>query len=217
MILLYQTVVVEEIMLSSNLIRWGAVAAMVAGVLSVVLGVLSIPLLIEEGSEGTGWYILESARAASLAVGLLGLYLYLRRQRRFGRLGTVGFYMLIVVTVADIVIYSAFALTEGRGTGVQWFDAQFGPLHPLLLIFGILLFGMGILRAGSLSRAGAWLWILAALIFVGILVGIVTGVAPIYNWGFLLADGLFGLGAILLGYGLWSHRDEPFQATQPAR
>jgi hypothetical protein len=198
----------------SNLIRWGAIAAMVAGILSVVLGVLSVPLFIEEGSEGTLWYLLEFARAAFLMVGVLGFYLYLRGSRRFGKLATVGFYMLILVTVADTIIYLALALTEGKGTGVQLVDAQFGPLHPLLLIFGILLFGVGILRAGRLSRAGAWLWILAALTFVGILVGIITGVGPIYNWGFLVADGLFGLGCLILGYGLWSHRDDPVQAVR---
>ena len=176
-------------MSTSNLIRWGAVAFTIAGVHSVVLGVLSIPLFIEEGSGGTLWYLLEFARAASLGVGVLGLYLYLRGSSRFGRLGTVGFYMLIAVSVADTIIYLALALTEGKGTGIQLVDAQFGPLHPILLIFGISLFGIAILRTGSLLRAGAWLWILAALIFVVILVGIITGVGPIYNWGFLVADG----------------------------
>jgi hypothetical protein len=202
-------------MSSSNLIRWGAIAAMVAGVLSIMLGVLSVPLFVEEGSEGTVWYLLEFARAAFLVTGLLGLYHYLRRPRRFGRLGTAGFYMLIVVSVANAIIYAFFALTEGAGA--QWFEARFGPLQALLMIFGILLFGIGILRAGSLPRAGAWLWVLAVLVYVGIIVGIIAGVSPIYNWGFLAADALFGLGCIILGYGLWSHREERVQKTQPTQ
>ena len=51
-------------------------------------------------------------------------------------------------------------------------------------------------------------------IFVGILVGIINGVGPIYNWGFLVADELFGLGCLILGYELWSHWDDPVQAVR---
>ncbi len=201
-------------MSSSNLTRWGAIAAMVAGVLSIMLGVLSVPLFVEEGSEGTVWYLLEFARAAFLVAGLLGLYLYLRRPRRFGRLGTVGFYMLIIVSVANAIIYLSFALTQG--SGAQWFDARFGPVQVLLTILGVLLFGMGILRVGSLPRAGAWLLVAAVLVYVGIIVSFIVGASDIFaNWGFLGADGLFGLGLIVLGYGLWSHRGAPVQ--QPPR
>jgi hypothetical protein len=202
-------------MLSSNLIRWGAVATMVAGVLSVVIGILSTPLLVEEGSESASWYVLESVRWAFLALGVVGLYRYLRHLRRFGRTGMVGFGMLLVVSVANAIINLVFALT--RGAGAQWLDARFGPVQALGTIFGVLLLGIGILRTGRLPRAGAWLWVLAALAYLVIIVGIITGVSPIYNWGFLVADALFGLGGILLGYGLWAHRDEPVQAAHPAR
>jgi len=55
------------------------------------------------------------------------------------------------------------------------------------------------------------------LVYAGIIVGTIAGVGPLYNWGFLAADGMFGLGCVVLGYGLWSRRDEPVQAAQPAR
>jgi hypothetical protein len=198
---------------SSNLIRWGALAIMVAGALSILLGALSIPSFVEESSEGTGWYLLELTRWAVLVVGLVGLYLYLRHSRRFGGLGTVGFYMLIIVSLANVIIYLIFALT--KGAGAQWFDARFGLIQALLTIFGTLLSGMGILRARSLPRAGAWLWILAVLVYVGIIFSFIVGANDAFaNWGFLVVDGLFGLGCIVLGHGLWSHRGEP---VQPAR
>jgi hypothetical protein len=200
-------------MSSSNLIRWGALAIMVAGALSILLGALSIPSFVKESSEGTGWFLLEMTRWAALLVGLAGLYLYLRSSGRVGVIGMVGLCMLAIVSLANVVIYLIFALTEGAGA--QWFDARFGLIQALLTIFGTLLSGMGILRARSLPRAGAWLWILAALSFLGIIVSFIVGANDTFaNWGFLVADGLFGLGCIVLGHGLWSHRGEP---VQPAR
>jgi hypothetical protein len=188
---------------------------MVAGLLSVVIGILSIPLFIEEGSESARWYVLESVRWAFLALGVEGLYRYLRHSRRFGRTGMVGFGLLLVVSVANAIINLVFALTQGAGA--QWLDARFGPVQALGTIFGVLLLGIGILRTGRLQRAGAWLWVLAALAYLVIIVGIITGVAPIYNWGFFVADALFGSGCLVLGYELWSHRNQPLHAARQAR
>src|SRR5918997_1637249 len=179
-------------MSSSNLIRWGALAIMVAGALSILLGALSIPWFVEESSEGTGWFLLEMTRWAALVVGLAGLYL--RSSGRVGVIGMVGLCMLAIVSLANVIIYLTFALTDGAGA--QGFDARFGAIQALLTILGILLSGLGILRGRSLPRVGAWLWILAAVSFMGVIVSFIVGASGAFaNYGFLVADGLWGVGS----------------------
>ncbi len=203
----------------SNLIRWGAIAAIFAGVVYIVGGVTSIPLLTEEGhswyQESIFWHLLEFAGSAALAVGLVGLYLYLRRSPRFGRLGTVGFYLLIVLVGYEAIL-PLIAITAGSGAA-EGLDSFIGPLQALGKILGTLLFGIAILRAGSLPRTGAWLLILAVLVYLTIIASFIVGPEGFANWSFPIAGGLYGLGCIVLGYGLWSYRSEPVQPARPAR
>jgi hypothetical protein len=145
-------------MLSSNLIRWGAIATMLAGALSILIGVAS------SQSFDVAWLsnvlgngdLVGSARWVVLGVALAGLYLYLRRSSRFGWLGAMGCYTLIVGCVLSTIVYLGFVPSEG---GVSYVAA---PLESV----GSVLFGVGILRAGSLPRAGAWLLIVSIPIFV---------------------------------------------------
>jgi hypothetical protein len=134
-------------MSSSKLIRWGAIATMLAGALSILVGVVS-----SQSFEDT-WLsnLLESARWVVLGVALVGLYLYLRRSSRFGWLGAVGSYMLFVGCVLLTIVYRGLVPSEGGVTLVG----------VLLVDVGSVLFGVGILRAGSLPRAGAWLLIVS--------------------------------------------------------
>src|SRR5215218_10542524 len=101
-------------MLSSNLIRWGAIATMLAGALSILIGVGSTQ------SFDVAWFdvawlsnLVESARWGVLGVGLVGLYLYLRRSSRFGWLGAVGCYTFIVACVLNTIAYLGFVPSEG--------------------------------------------------------------------------------------------------------
>ena len=82
-------------------------------------------------------------------MGLVGLYLHLRRSPRFGWLGTAGFYMLIFITAYEVIL----ALTAlASVSAAESVDSSFGPLKELGKILGLLLFGIAILRAGTLSR-----------------------------------------------------------------
>jgi hypothetical protein len=203
----------------SNLIRWGAMAAILAGAFYIVGGLASSPLLAEEGqsfySQGAFGHLLEFAGSAALVVGLVGLYLYLRPSPRFGRLGTVGFYVLIVL-VAYEAILPLIALTAGSGAA-EGFDSYGGPPQAVGKIVGTVLFGIAVLRSGGLPRAGAWLLILGVGVYLAIVVSFIVGPEAFARWGFPLANGLYGLGLIVLGYGLWSHRGEPVQSARPAR
>jgi hypothetical protein len=189
-------------MSSSKLIRWGAIATMLAGALSILVGVVS-----SQSFEDT-WLsnLLESARWVVLGVALVGLYLYLRRSSRFGWLGAVGSYMLFVGCVLLTIVYRGLVPSEGGVTLVG----------VLLVDVGSVLFGVGILRAGSLPRAGAWLLIVSIPIFViAVVTSTATGDAHWTNWFFVMGEVVFGSGLMVLGYGLWSHRNEPVQLVSP--
>src|SRR5215210_728838 len=131
-------------MLSSNLIRWGAIATVLSGALSIFMGVT------------INYNLVELARWGLLGVGLVGLYLYLRRSSRFGWLGAVGCYTFIVACVLNTIVYLG---SVPNGGGVALVAVLLGSVGPVL-------FGVGILRAGSLPRAGAWLLIVSIPIFV---------------------------------------------------
>jgi hypothetical protein len=181
-------------MLSSNIIRWGAIATMLAGALSIFMGVASSQSFVD-----VAWLsnLVESARWGVLGVGLVGLYLYLRRSSRFGWLGAVGCYTFIVACVLNTIVYLGFVPSEG---GVSNVAVALGSV-------GSVLFGVGILRAGSLPRAGAWLLIVSVPIFViAVVASTALGNSLWTNWFFVMGEVVFGSGLIVLGSRLWSHR-----------
>jgi hypothetical protein len=199
-------------MFSLNIIRWGAIATMLTGVFLIPIDVLSIPSF---GFPEDSWVanLLESARFAAALIGLVGLYHYLRRSSRFGWLGAVGFYMLIVASLPNAIISLGLVLNEGVWN--QLYNA-FGPIYVFLTVVGAELSAVAILRDGSLPRSGAWLWIATPPIFLfAVVAGIAApGGSPLSewaNWAFVVAGTVFGVGWIILGYGLWSHPDEPVQ------
>src|SRR5215216_451771 len=187
-------------MLSSNLIRWGAIATMLAGALSILIGVGSTQSF-DVAWFDVAWFgnLVESARWGVLGVGLVGLYLYLRRSSRFGWLGAVGCYMLMVASVLNTIVYLG---SVRNGGGVSLVAV---PLQSV----GSVLFGVGILRAGSLPRAGASLLIVSIPIFVVAAVAS-TGIgnSPWTHWFFVMGEVVFGSGCIVLGSRLRSHRGE---------
>ncbi len=183
-------------MLSSDLIRWGALAAALGGALSI--------LFVFVG-ENSGLHVpLDTARHALLVGGIAAIYLYVRQSSgRFGAMGTVGFYLCSVVFAAVTILDIGILVS---GAVEQWY-ILIGPGRALFLIVGLVLFGAAILRARVLPSGGAWLLIAAALAnVVGILIIIVSG-GRVGAWIFIVPTILFGLGWVWLGYGLWSERD----------
>ena len=206
-------------MSTSNLIRWGAIGAIVGGaVILVAGGILSTPAFSGEDpswyQQNPLWYLVEFAGKVALLVGLVGLYLYLRQSPRFGWLGTVGFYLLIVITAFEVIL-ALMALASG--SAAESVDSYVGLPKELGKIFGVLLFGIAILRAGTLPRAGAWLMILAVLVALVSIGSIIVGPEAFSDWSFPVVAVLFGLAFMILGYGLWTHRDEPVPQARPAR
>jgi hypothetical protein len=202
----------------SNLIRWGAIAAIFAGAIYIFGGVSSTPLFAGENPSyyqlNPLWYLVEFVGAVALVVGLIALYLYLRRSPRFGRLGTLGFYMLIVVTAYNAILPS---IALASGSAAESVDNSLGPLYAFGKVLAVLLFGIAILRAGTLPRAGAWLMIFCVPVVLVTIGSFIVGPESFADWSFPVAATLYGLAFITLGSGLWSHRSEPVQPARPAR
>jgi len=203
----------------SNLIRWGAIGAIFGGAVTIVAGgILSTPVFSGEDpswyQQNPLWYLVEGATKVALLVGLVGLYLYLRRSPRFGWLGTLGVYLLIVITSFE-AIFTLIAFLAS-GSAVEGVDSSLGPPKELGKIFALTLFGIAILRTGTLPRAGAWLMLSAVLVVVVSIGSFIVGPAAFANWSFPVAAVLLGLAFITLGSGLWSHRSEPVQPAQQA-
>ena len=186
-----------------NLIRWGALAAMLGGALSILFAFL--------GENNRAHVPVDAARYALLVVGIAGLYLYLRQSSGFGRLGTVGFYVCIFVFALSAILDLGIILNEE----VEQTYIALGPVRGPLLLLGMLLFSAAELRAERLPHGGAWMLIAAALTNVlGILAMIISG-GTLGAWVFIVPTVLFGLGWAWLGYGLWS--ESGATAEQPSR
>lgn len=179
-------------MASSDYMRYGGLAAMLGGVLSI--------LFAFAGEENPAHVPLDAARYAFLVVGIVGVHLYLRQSERYGRLGQVGFFICVSVFALVALLDIGILLNEGVE---QWYIAL-GPVRGPLLILGLLLFGIATLRTARLPRGGAWLLIAAAITTIlGILALIASG-GSFGAWIFIMSTVLLGLGWLWLGYGLWS-------------
>jgi hypothetical protein len=190
-------------MASTVLVRWGGPAAMLGGVLSIVFAFV--------GENSWAHVPLDAARYAFLVVGIVGIYLFLRRSERFGLLGRVGFYVCVFVFALIALLDLGIIVNEG----VEQTYIALGPVRGPLLLLGLLLFGAAAVRAGRLPRGGAWVLIAAALTNVlGILAMIISG-GTLGGWVFLVPTVLFGVGWAWLGYGLWSEGGA--SAEQPSR
>ncbi len=176
---------------------------MAGGALSILFAFL--------GEESWAHVPVDAARYALLVVGIVGIYLYLRRSERFGRLGAVGFYVCVFVFALIAILDLGIIINEG----VEQTYIALGPVRGPLLLLGLLLFGAALVREGRLPPVGAWLLIATAITNVlGILVMIVSG-GTVGGWVFLLPTVLFGVGWAWLGYGLWSEGEA--SAEQPSR
>lgn len=163
-------------MSSSDLIKWGGLAALVGGVLFLVAEVLGLPTLNVETFS-------ETATTASFAIqqllfllgvvfvllGLLGLYV--RQSEAAGALGLIGFLVAFLGTVliGGFIWASAFIAPDLAVVAPQFLDG--GPPSGFFLSFitfalGWLLFAVSTLRARVFPRAAAILLIVGAVFIV---------------------------------------------------
>jgi hypothetical protein len=206
--------------MSSNLVRWGGLAAMLAGALFVAAGLLSLSIFPKYPSSvslTSQPYAIQSvlklAAAVLLLLGLPGLHA--RQAEAAGPLGTAGFLAAFSGTglVLGFFWATAFFAPAWASVDPAGFDAGQGPPGRLagafvvsiaIFVLGWVLFGVAAWRARVYPRGAALLLIFGSPLALGTLlvVGFPTGV-------------FFSAAVAWMGYVLWTEKSIP--AHQPAR
>ena len=189
-------------MSSSDLIRWGAVGALLAGIAWLALGLIPLVILgqvaLYFGGVATAEdYLLEilfSIATLGMLAGIVGLHA--REAPNYGRLGTAGFFAAFV-GVFFLLASTVATILAGREV-LDWLFI----LGFVGSIVGFVLLGGATLRARVLPR---WYGILLSVAVFGIPVYFALG-----NYGGAILYGLVWLG---LGYGLWLERGASAEQT----
>ena len=166
-------------MSSSDIIRWGGLAAMLAGVAFIldILFVFAVPAAVWTNAL----YIIA---ALLMVVGLLGLHAL--QKDNYGRVGRGGFWTVVVASLAQVLGLIVFL--SGSST-LEWLVF---PVGFVAVPVGLILYGAATLQARVLPR-----WCGLGLIIVppaSVVFGDYGGI-------------LFGLLWVALGYVLWSQRE----------
>ena len=181
-------------MAKSDLIRWGGLAAMLAGVAFVVSGLLP-SLGLANPEDPSDAPLLDGLFVLALLLVVAALFGFHALQKgNYGRIGRAGFYTVVVATLVQVVGLVGFMLGS---TALEWLI----PLGSLAVLVGFILYGAATLQARVLPR---WCG-------VGFIVGLPVATVLGQVWGALV----FGLLWLALGYVLWSQRG--VSADQPSR
>jgi len=171
-----------NVMSSSDLIRWGGLAAMAGGLAWVMDGLLVLAI-----SESAVTDVLFMIGALCTVGGFVGFHAL--QKNNYGRIGRGGFWTVVVATLA-LVVGLIVELVGSTTIAEPLF-----PVGTLAVFIGFALYGAASLQARVLPR---WCGI-------GLIVG-----PSIFLLGDLLGDFggiLFGLLWLALGYVLWSQRE----------
>jgi hypothetical protein len=209
-----------------KLIRWAGLAAMVAGILFVVIQPIHPPD-VPASVTTAQWAIVHYLGVAMCLFGLLGLAgLYARQVEAAGWLGLAGYLLLSLFYALTMAFQFAEAFISPRLATesprfVEGFLGIFNG-HPgeidlgaLPAVYGLtggayllggLVFGIATLRAGILLRWAAGLLAVAALV-APVAVALLPHALERY------AAVPMGIALAGLGYALWSERRE--QALEP--
>jgi hypothetical protein len=183
-------------MSSSDLIRWGGIAAMAAGVVWIISGILAI---VYQGVHAPGTfadYLVEGTFAVGLVLTVVGMVgLHTLQKENYGRIGRAGFYTVVVASLGQVL--GTVVLLAGSAA-LAWLVF---PVGVLAVLVGFVLYGAATLRARVLPR---WCG-------VGLIVGLPVAIAL----GLYGGNILFGLLWLALGYVLWSRREAA--TAQPLR
>ena len=197
--------------MSSSLIRWCGLAAMVGGALWVIgtlihaskpRGCIAQECAFRPMREtGVLDGILMLVSLLLFVAGAAGLVILARRAGRFGRLGNTG---AAIGAVGDALLVVASLVQALFFSGDFPFMPDFVVPGVLALVAGVLVLGVAILRAGVLPRWAAVLIIVGALSMLG----------ANEQTARVLLTIPFGLAWIAVGYVLWSGGGVP--TGQPA-
>ncbi|MFN0123247.1 MAG: hypothetical protein ACKV2V_22315 [Blastocatellia bacterium] len=167
-------------MRTTTLIRWGAIAAMLAGALRAVASFIPWPA---EG-PGVGLELFYMLIDILLLLGLPAIYA--RIHEKTGVLGFTGFLAAFIGTASIIG-------PDGKIGAVDLYMAG-----SMLITIGLTMLAIACLRAGALGRLAPALWVVSTIVGVG---GFATG-GPAVT--FVIAGLTFGLAYALAGAHVWN-------------
>ena len=176
-------------MSSSDLIRWGGLAAMLSGVAWWLQALLELSGVYEGGSP---WLtVLFIVAFLLLLAGMVGFHAL--QKGSYGRIGRAGFYAVLAVGVIILIWNFVFLLS---GSSIEWLRS----IALLGVLVGFALYGAATLQARVLAR---WCGVVFIIAFP------ITALLEAFGniW--------FGLVWLALGYILWSQRDT--SVGQPSR
>jgi hypothetical protein len=202
-------------MSSSDLVRWGGLAAMLAGVAFSILLLIPVAFMVlnlhPDAYPGAPFNVLGSVLFSAawllLLVGLAGFHAL--QEERYGFIGRAGFYAAIVGASAQIVSSVGFAWGS---TSLKFLDF----LGFLVALVGLVLYGAATLQARVLPRWCGVGFIVGLPVWRGMSVVSAEYGGPLgATIGGTLGGVLFGLLWLALGYALWAQRGMPTE--HPAR
>jgi hypothetical protein len=214
---------------SSKLIRLAGLAAMLAGVLFIVIQTIHPADILSSVTTGR-WAFVHYLSIAMCLLGLLGITgIYAKQVDKAGWLGLAGYLMFslfyaltmcfqfieafispLLPNEAPKVVESFLALASGSvGEMNLGALAAVYTLVGVLYMLGGLLFGIATFRAGILPRMAAGLFTSG-----GAVSALVVSLFP--HPFDRLAAVPFGLGLAWLGYSLWSARRENISEPLPS-
>jgi hypothetical protein len=211
-----------------NLIRCAGVAAIVAGILYVVMGLFHPPNVVSSVTTTT-WAIVHSVAIAMCFFGLFGLTgIYARQVKESGPLGLAGYLLLSLwlVLIAGFTFTEVFILPLMATAAPQFVESWMGMLNgsaspmdlgampmvwtltaPIYMLGG-LLFGIATIRAGILPR-----WA-GGLLALGTALAPVAALLPLELQPKVAVP--VGIALAWLGYALWAERRAQAAQAVPA-
>jgi hypothetical protein len=176
---------------SSRLVRWGAIGLMLGGVVWVVLGLFAV-LGYLRAIPGREDVVLLIIALLLTAAGLVGLHAL--QNARYGFFGRAGFWIALASLVARALGAGVYL---AGSSALAWISYPWGTIGMLV---GFVAYGVARMRARVLPR-----WYGLALI-VSMPISL-----PLAAYG----TTLFGLIMVVLGYALWSRKDDGTERQSP--
>jgi len=208
---------------SSNLIRWGGLAALAGGALLIIANVAEFFLFGDQpdsvAATTNAWVILDTLFLGAIVLIFLGLVgLYAHQAKQAGIFGLIAFLAALSGTpmIFGFIWGGAFVLPSMAEAAPDFVDPAFLDADPsgvllvgalltfVLFALGWLLFGLASLRARVLPRGAAVL----------LMVGAVLTFSFVLEFPFSIV--VFGAALAWMGYALWSGASEPAAEPQPA-
>ena len=187
--------------MSQDMVRWGGLAGVAAGVMFVLSGILYFivaPPLPTRALSSFGDYLYEVVVAVAFALSLVaiaGLHAAQRQSERYGILGTAGFSLTLIGYAIVLVIAHLYRLVGGEY------------ILSLRLVGGLLVLVGSILLGAMTIRAGVLPW------WCGVLLIVSFPLDDILDLGVLSESIVFAVVWGSIGYALTTRRGYGSRAT----